>query len=145
MIRMYPKGGAGPTATAENLPPLRQIQSRLLVISTKLPREDTFVDYDVLLLTSGIPLQLKIFNDDDFGLPLIKVIPPESPLYDQVDDMHRKNVSIVAIGKEEPILASTAAQILTDLRRPKAPTKVTITLCRKEPAARTDLEVMDCR
>lgn len=35
-----------------------------------------------------MPLQLKIFDGDDFGFPLIKVIPPESPLYDQVDDVH---------------------------------------------------------
>jgi hypothetical protein len=137
LIRQYPTGRPGePT---EVLPPLREIKSTLNFTAT-LPPGDDWRQFKITLPPTGTPLSIAIHDDIDTNVPYIDTIPPSSPLYDQITPSHHRNAEIISINTEEPILATTAKQLLDDLRRPVASTPVTITLARRATSSRTDLE-----
>lgn len=137
LVQRYPTGRAG--APDENLPPIRQVSS-LLTFTATHPVGDDWTEYEILLPPRGSPLGIQIFDDIRTNCPFIKVIGPASALFDQIDESHRRNVEIIAIGKDEPILASTAKELLDDLRRPIASTRVKLTLAKKDSKQRTDLQ-----
>ena len=81
---------------------------------------------------------LDIHFDEDFGIPYLKQIDPQSSFYQHLPPMYRRNIWIVAIQDTEPITPTAAYETIAHHIKQNEPV-ISIIIAKRKPPNRTNL------
>ena len=98
------------------------------------------ITYDIELTPSENKIGFNLLNDEDFTIPYITDITPNSPAGDQLPSQANINVWIVAINGEKPIKVQGVLDELNCHKTPRGKSKIKISLCRRKSYQSTGLE-----
>ena len=90
--------------------------------------QEPAVTYGIILPPIVCICPIKFYDDNTYGLPYVKNIPPSSPIGQQLPHQALKQQWILHIGNEEPIHAASALDDLTRLRTTHAKRQIQITM-----------------
>ena len=72
---------------------------------------------ELLLPPNGTPMNITILNDTISYILYISQLPSMSPIADKFTMDSRRNIYVVAIDNEDPLIASSAVQLLRDKQK----------------------------
>ena len=89
---------------------------------------------------SGKKVGFNLLDDEDFKIPYITDKKPNSLAIHQLPSQAKRNVWIIYINGEEPIIAQGVLAELNHHQNPRGKSKIKISLHRRKRYQRTDLE-----
>ena len=125
-------------ATIDTIPPCKD---KLTHIESPFSPENLFT-YNVVLPPNG-PLGLVLENDNDYGLPLVVSMHPDSPFVTGCKKVMTKNVWIISVHYEEPITVERFMEYVNHLREANT-LDVSVTLS-KRPVTSSTLRYQEFR
>ena len=105
--------------------PMSEIKSDL---STLPILQGPAVTFEIILPPVDYTCPITFYDDEVYGLPYVKSIPPNSPIGQQLPPAVLKQQWVLNIGMEEPIHAASAHDELLRLRRTHANKKIQLML-----------------
>ena len=96
--------------------------------------------YKVILPKLNENCNIKFYNDDAYGIPYIKSIPPSSHIGHQLPKIALNQQFLISIKNEEPVHATSATDEFQRLRQTHASKIITLQLSKWEPKTSTNYE-----
>ena len=115
------------------------IPCELDLTSTKFS-DTTIITYEIELTPSGKKVGFNLPGDEEFTIAYITDTILNSPDAHQLPSQAKRNVWIVAINGEEPIIAQGALDEINHHKNPRRKSNTNISLYRRKIYQRTDLE-----
>ena len=110
MIQEYPSKVYQPGTVSPD-PNIILIQPSLEITDSPFASSEILA-LDLLLPTSGTPINITLLNEPISYILYISPVPSTSPISDQFSMENRCIIYVVAIENEDPALATTAIQII---------------------------------
>ena len=129
LIKIYPK-----TPDTENYS-LSEIKIQPLPILTH-----PITTYKIILPDFNETCTLKFYDDNAYGIPYIKSIPPTSFIGKQLPKQTLTQQYLIALHTEEPIHAASASEEFQRPRRTHAKNVITLQLSKRDPHQHTNYE-----
>ena len=107
--------------------------------------DETIITYDIELPPSGKKIGFNLPDDEDFKIPYITGTIPNSPAGHKLPSQAKRNVYIVPINVEDPILDQGVLDELNHHQNTQGKSKIKISLCRRKSYQRTDIEEIRSR
>jgi len=85
--------------------------------------------------------ELNVIFDEDFGLPLIQSVHPQSSFYQNLPPFYRRNIWIVSINDTEPVTPTEVYETITHLLQTNEPV-MSIIISKRSPPDRTSLTTL---
>ena len=96
--------------------------------------------YKIVLPQNNEICSIKFYNDEKYGLPYIKSIPPSSFIGKQLPKIAHTQQYLISLENEEPIHATSATEEFQKLRRTHASKVITLQLSKREQAKPANYE-----
>ena len=99
---------------------------------------DMFIHIADFSSTKPPKYEIDIQFDEDFGLPFIQSVPPQSSFYQHLPPIYRRNIWLVSIQDTEPITPTAAYETIAHLIKSNEPV-ISIIIAKRKPPTRTKL------
>ena len=125
------------TSSTTDTPTLNLHDLQLNLQQTPFNSSEIFT-YNLTLPIHATTIGFEIYDDTYFNIPYIHKIIPDTPAYEQIPSIHRRNMFIISINDEEPITSTFAIDLLQPRRlRSHASLTFKIQITKRQSSNRT--------